>query len=68
MLCNSCSYYINIEAQAEMETHQLVVEAKIRKCSIQFGFVQAFWDSYSSIHSPLYFQENNFWFRLYFSI
>ena len=51
------------EAKAKIEVHPVIVEPKIRKCSIYFRV--AF---YSSIHFDLFLQLNNFFFHLYFSV
>ena len=56
------------EEKEDVEIHIVIVEAKIRKCSINLELYKAFCAFYSSIHFTLFPQENNFLFHLYFSI
>ena len=56
------------EAKAEIEKHPLIVDAKIRTCSVYFRVVQTFLSFLFIKSFDLFLQWNNFLFRLYFSI
>ena len=56
------------EAKSEIEIYPVIAEAKISKCSIYLELYKPFFAIYSSIHFALIFQENNFFFHLYFLI
>ena len=53
------------EAKTGIQIHRVIVEAKIRKCSIWFGVVRTF---LCFLHFALFLQANNFLFYLFFLI
>ena len=56
------------EAKAEMKTHPVIVEIKIRSVQYTPKLYKLFYASYSVIHFDLFLQVNSFLFYLFFSI
>ena len=42
------------EAKAQIETHSVIAETKVRKCSVYFKIIETFCASYSSIPFGLF--------------
>ena len=53
------------EAKAEIETHPVISEVKLRKGSSKLEFYKPFCAFYSSIEFALFLQGNNFLFYFY---
>ena len=56
------------EIKAKIESHPVIVEAKIGSNKYNLGLCKPFCALYSSIHFSLFFQGSNFLFLLYFLI
>ena len=56
------------ESKAEMETHPVIVEAKIRSVQYNLEVYKSFCVFYSSVHFNLFLQLNNFLLHLNFSV
>ena len=54
------------EAKTEMETHPVILEAKIESVWYNLEFYKSFCAFYLSIHFALFLQEKKLLFRLYF--
>ena len=56
------------ESKAEMETHPVIVEAKIRSVQYNLEVYKSFCVFYLSVHFNLFLQLNNFLLHLNFSV